>query len=521
MRVLIGMREALSDPKILGRALVGASWDGWKALLLACAGEVLTDQEREHFTRLTGREREPGDGVLSEVFLCIGGRRGGKSRAMATFCTWLSSCVSWEDCLSLGERGRCVIICPSMDQSRLVLDYVKALFHDNQLLSTLIENELQDELHLKRRIIFEVQAASAAHSRGRTAIAVFCDESAFLKSGDAVNSDEDVVTALRPSLLSTGGPLLLTSSPAGAEGLVYQLFKRHYGPQGDARCIVAKGSTIDLNPVARRSIIDKAYEQDSEAASAEYGGEFRSPQTAFVTRELIEKCIDSGINERPVLPGVQYLAYCDSASGTGRDSFALSIGHRSRDKDRDVVVIDLIREQRPPFNPLTTIEAVCEHLRRFGIREISGDQYGKPHISTFARHGITYRIPRDDTSAVYLHSLPSWVSGSVVMLDQNPRAVDQLCSLKRQIGQAGREFVRHPNNAHAHDDLAVVICGVIYLCTPIEHQAAGSWEIPGVVTVPRVVGGVPGSATPEDLAHAYLTRSRGGNSGGSGGSVLW
>ena len=88
MRVIIPLREALSDPRILGGVLTGASWDGWKALLLACAGEKLTDDERAHFTRLTGRPKEPGDGVLCEAFLCIGGRRGGKSKAVSTFCAW-------------------------------------------------------------------------------------------------------------------------------------------------------------------------------------------------------------------------------------------------------------------------------------------------------------------------------------------------------------------------------------------------------------------------------------------------
>ncbi|MFZ2076421.1 MAG: hypothetical protein WAV38_07185 [Xanthobacteraceae bacterium] len=224
----------------LGHALVGDSWRGWKALLLAAAGEQLEDSERELFTKLTGREREPGDGVLTECFLCIGGRRGGKSRAMATFCAWLATCVDWQDILSIGERARCMLVAPSMDQAHVTMDYCKALFQDNELLHSLVENELQDELHLKRRIIFEVQAASAAHSRGKTAVAICLDESAFLKGGDAVNSDEDLVTALRPSLATTGGPLLLTSSPAGAEGLVYQLFKKHYADRKAMRVALSR-----------------------------------------------------------------------------------------------------------------------------------------------------------------------------------------------------------------------------------------------------------------------------------------
>ena len=67
MRVIIPLREALADPRILGGVLTGASWDGWKALLLACAGEKLTDDERAHFTRLTGRDREPGDGFYAKL----------------------------------------------------------------------------------------------------------------------------------------------------------------------------------------------------------------------------------------------------------------------------------------------------------------------------------------------------------------------------------------------------------------------------------------------------------------------
>jgi hypothetical protein len=67
VKILVPLREALSDDRLLGRSLVGGSWDGWKALMLGAAGEVLTDSEREHFARLTGRQSEPGDGVLCEA----------------------------------------------------------------------------------------------------------------------------------------------------------------------------------------------------------------------------------------------------------------------------------------------------------------------------------------------------------------------------------------------------------------------------------------------------------------------
>jgi hypothetical protein len=70
MKPIVTMRAALSDPDLLGSVLAGDSWLPWRALLLAALGERLTDEEREAFTRLTGREREP----LSRVDECSSGR---------------------------------------------------------------------------------------------------------------------------------------------------------------------------------------------------------------------------------------------------------------------------------------------------------------------------------------------------------------------------------------------------------------------------------------------------------------
>jgi hypothetical protein len=53
------MREALTDPALLGNVLRAESWLSWRSLLTAANGEALSDVEREMFTRLTGRHSEP------------------------------------------------------------------------------------------------------------------------------------------------------------------------------------------------------------------------------------------------------------------------------------------------------------------------------------------------------------------------------------------------------------------------------------------------------------------------------
>ena len=71
MKPRISMREALRDPDLFGSVLSGSSWYGWRVLLIAAAGEELTDDERVEFKRLTGRAREPGkmDGTTSPIAL--------------------------------------------------------------------------------------------------------------------------------------------------------------------------------------------------------------------------------------------------------------------------------------------------------------------------------------------------------------------------------------------------------------------------------------------------------------------
>src|SRR6476646_3775293 len=78
----VTLREALSDPNLLGTAIAGDSWRSWRALLIAAMGEELREGEREIFSQLTGREREPLQRI--DQFAAVIGRRGGKSKAIAT-----------------------------------------------------------------------------------------------------------------------------------------------------------------------------------------------------------------------------------------------------------------------------------------------------------------------------------------------------------------------------------------------------------------------------------------------------
>ena len=92
MKPRISLRQSLQDPNLLGGALTGESWAAWRTLLVASMGESLTEDERATFRALTGREREPLQRV--DQFAAVIGRRGGKSRAMATLACTLQAYAS-------------------------------------------------------------------------------------------------------------------------------------------------------------------------------------------------------------------------------------------------------------------------------------------------------------------------------------------------------------------------------------------------------------------------------------------
>jgi hypothetical protein len=152
--------------------------------------------------------------------------------------------------------------------------------------------------------------------------------------------------------------------------------------------------------------------------------------------------------------------------------------------------------------PVTTAELVEDIIARFN-NHVRIRTHDGMLIVAFAKNGITYQSCPLSASELYLHSLPAWTSGTVAMLD-NPRAIDELTSLRRKVGQAGKEHVIHMRGHH--DDLANTIAGVIYRLTPMQPVVC-SWGGIGVVSRLRDYHGLyPGEA--DDNMAAWL-RSQG------------
>lgn len=479
MRPTVAIRAALADPALLGSVLAGDSWRSWRVLLIAAMGEALTDNEREIFAKLTGRAHEPLARVEEAAFVV--GRRGGKSRSMATLAAYLGGLCDHRDVLVPGESGVLLCIAPDQRQAGIVLDYAHAAFEQSPILAQLVANRTADTLTLTTGVSIEVRAASFRRLRGPSYIGVIADEAAFWFTDEfSANADVEILNSVRPGLATTRGPLIIASSPYAKKGVLFETHKRHYGPDGDPLILVAKGTSREFNDSLPQSIVDRALERDRAAALAEYMGEFRNDIESFVSFEIVSACVGDHVEMAP-LAQHSYSAFCDPSGGSS-DSFTMAIAF----EDGERIVVAAVREARPPFSPKAVIDDFANLLRTFRVSSVTGDRYaGEFPRELFRKRDIDYVCSEKPKSDLFRDFLPLLNSGRVV-LPKSDRLVSQLCNLERRVARSGKDQIGHGQNGH--DDLANSVAGAAAVLAANAHgyDSSMKWVLGDPITDPII-----------------------------------
>jgi hypothetical protein len=241
--------------------------------------------------------------------------------------------------------------------------------------------------------------------------------------------------------------------------VLWETHRDHFGKDGDT--LVVQGSTEDFNPTVDANIIKQAYADDAQFAAAEYGGRFRDGLSAFITRDVLDRCIASKVVERQPSAYFKFHAFCDPSGGSS-DSFALAIGHRD---ENGIVIVDCLRESVPPFSPQQVVEDFCRDLARYRVTSVTGDRYaGEFPRELFRNFGVTYRPCTTSASDLFKELLPRLNNGTISLLD-HPRAIGQLGNLERRTLAGGREAIDHPRSGKS--DIANAIAGLAFICGSI------------------------------------------------------
>lgn len=447
--------EALEDPKLLGQVLRGTTWGAWLAALRALFGLPLSAEAYALYQACTGRVQVPEEPVREGWFVV--GRRGGKSRIMALVAIFLAFFKRYDDVLAPGEVGTIALIAADRRQCRTLLRYITGTVDAVPMLRKMVVNTTKESIELKNRVVIEVFTASSATVRGYTLIAAICDELSFWRAEDSADPDVDVLNGLRPAMATIPGALMLCiSSPYSRRGALWSAYQKHFGKNGDP-VMVWQADTRTMNPTVSERVVAEAYEDDPAAASAEFGARFRSDLESYVSREVVDRATVTDRTELPPMRDVSYVAFCDPAGGSGGDSMTLAIAHF--DTERACVVLDCLRERRPPFSPDDATRELAETLKAYSLATVEGDKYaGAWPEERFRAHGIHYSASARPKSEIYLSALPLLNAGQVELLDI-PKLKAQLCGLERKTARGGRDSVDHA--PRQHDDVVNAAAGAI------------------------------------------------------------
>jgi len=469
----ITIDAALTDRKLLGGAFVDlATWATWRVVLAAAFGGALDRAQRRAFAAVAGGRKPPARRV-AELWAIVG-RRSGKSRMAAAVAAFIALFFNHSDRLAAGEPGYILVLAPSRSQAALVFGYIEAFLRSNQMLEAQIESVTADEIKLRGNIVIAVHSNSFRTVRGRTLLACVFDETSFWRDETTANPDVETYRAVLPALATTGGMLIGISTPYRKAGLLFQKFHDHFG-KNDADVLVVHGASLKFNPTIDRGVIARARRSDPTSAASEWDAQFRDDISGFVAREAIDAAVEAGVRERAPESGCLYVGFFDAAGGSaGGDSMTMAIAHAKDGK----LILDAVRERRPPFSPEDTAAEFGALFRHYGVSVAEGDKWGGTWpAEALRRHGIGYRAAERTRSEIYLDLLPELNSGRVHLLD-NERLIAQLGGLERRATRGGHDVVDHA--VGAHDDIANAAAGaLVSLVTPvganawIEHAQAG------------------------------------------------
>ena len=337
--------DTLQDPNLFRSHFEPTeSWHAWRVFLKTLFAHSLDPDEFALYCQHTGRKAPPTE-PAREAWVIVG-RRGGKSFISALVAVFLACFRDYASVLAKGERGTLMVLAADRRQARVVFRYIEALIDGVGMLAPVVEGRTREAIHLSNGISIEVHAASYRGVRGYTLVGVIADEIAFWRDETSANPDVEILAALRPGMATVPGALLLAiSSPYSRRGELWRAYRQHYGRDGDPVLVWRAPSRI-MNPTLPEHVVARALEEDPSAAAAEYIGEFRTDIEGFVSREAVEACVEIDRRELPPLDETRYLAFVDPSGGSA-DSMTLAIAHR----DGERVVLDAVRDRRPPFSP--------------------------------------------------------------------------------------------------------------------------------------------------------------------------
>ncbi|MDB4986807.1 MAG: hypothetical protein JWN04_1985, partial [Myxococcaceae bacterium] len=306
------------------------------------------------------------------------------------------------------------------------------------------------------------------------------------ESTGAVVNAEDILRAAETRLLP-GCQAWLISSPFGPTGVLYELYKRHFGRPGST--LVVHAPTRALNPSFPQSRIDEIAREDPDTAAREYDAQWVDADSAYLSATLI----DGATREQPlILSGRVGVAAMDPA--TRGNDWTLAVAWPVREV-RDgqsltrVVVAGVWRWQgskKSPLSPRAVLKEASAILRQYCITQAYVDGWSFDALADHAQaEGIMLTQHVGDRDLPYAR-LKTLLGNGLVELPPDPMMRHDLLALRQRATSGGLK-VHLPRTADGrHCDFAPSVSLAAHYA---ELADVHEWDVAGCERFVRALAG--------------------------------
>lgn len=435
-------------------------------ILRAVGGAPLAKPQLQMFRRLTGtagvlglgRTRPSPEGYRDVYLRC--GRRSGKSTRIAAPLAIEALLRSDVDgLLGPGETARVLCVAPRRDQVRTLLDSCSGLLDRLGVTHEKINAAIRVP---GLRVVIETTTADGVAPRGPTAVCAIIDEAALLPYVEGSEGyDRELIAAIRPALATTGGRLIVASTPWGREGFHFERVETLLGAP-TSRAVAFEAPTWTMNPAHFPS---EAAARENEDDPRIFDREWRAvpgdlDSSAFSSTDLAA-CVDIGRRGSPPIRGTAYsLGYDEGGRQAAR---ALVITHRewrpTPDGSVEYIVVDFLKRWQPGSGIAhdEVMSEVASIAKRYSNARIQRDLFAGDAVNAAlsklgARSEEVSMAPA--AQAARFRYLQHLVETGRIRLVDDDQLLRELRGLRETLQQAGRVTFAKGSKRGEFDDLA-------------------------------------------------------------------
>jgi hypothetical protein len=213
------------------------------------------------------------------IYVCWS-RQSGKSTTLAA--RMVQRCLQFSGTLRL-------IVAPGLRQSMIMMDKIQDFIYNmpKGVRREAIGKVQRTTIRFKNGSRIVALPNSPNLLRGYSAAEVLCDEAAFFRDDELI-----FYNVLYPMLQTTDGSLIVSSTPWGKDTVFYKFSDTPDPPEGFSKHHITWKDVVDAN-LAKQSFIDEMRQQmPTERFRREFEAEFTEDATAYLSQDLITRCID-------------------------------------------------------------------------------------------------------------------------------------------------------------------------------------------------------------------------------------